>query len=474
MQQAGKLSYGTKYAYSIGQLSDSIPFNLFYIYFLYFLTDVAGMNPAVGGTISLITVLWDAITDPIIGHFSDNSKSKYGRRRPFMLCAAIPLFICTILMFTVVDLGEVFNFIYYLVVGILFWTTYTAYVIPFFALGAEITKDFNERNNLRTIAGFFMYAAVWLVSAGPMAILDRVLAAGGAEKTAWLLTAFVVGGIALVAALICWNFTRGKELQDAFEGKDTSVATEKERGIFKTYVEILKVKAIRINLLFIFFSCVNFSIASATLVYLMSNNLALSAAQQALYWSINTVITFAILPICNIFANKLGKKGGLLILDFLTIAGSLFFYFSGIDHFNDLIVFTIFMQLGNVCFWTIGYSLTYDCCEVDEFISGKRREGAILGFASFAQKLGSAIGMWLSGVFLVWIHYNGETVAQSAETMHGILQLNTLVPAVFILLAMLSLVMFPINKKNYELLVAATELRKQGKEYATKGFEKLL
>lgn len=475
--QIGKLSLGTKTAYSVGQLSDSIPFNLFYIYFLYFLTDVAGMNPAVGGTISLIAVLWDAVTDPIVGYLSDNCKSKYGRRRPFMLSAVIPLFLCTILMFTAVDFGETLNFIYYLGIGLMFWTAYKTYVIPFFALGAEITRDFNERNNLRTIAGAFLYIAVWFVSAGPMAILDRVLAAGGQEKTAWLISAVVTGGIALLGALICWNFTRGKELQQeeaSTDSTETGKIKESKRGILRTYIEIFKVKPVKITILFVFFSCLNFSIGSATLVYLMSNNLALSAGQQALYWTAYTMITFAILPICNICANKMGKKTCIIILNLVTIIGSVGYYIMGIDSFNELVIFTVFQQMGNVCFWTIGYSLIYDCCEVDAFISGKRREGAIIGLASFSQKLGSALGMWLGGVFLMFIDYNADTVMQSEGTMNGILQLNTLVPAAFIIVAIAILAMFPINRKNYELMVKATELRDAGKEYSTEGFEKLL
>ncbi|NBI64866.1 hypothetical protein D3Z38_17950 [Clostridiales bacterium] len=78
-------------------MGDSIGFNVFSFFFLFFLTDIAGVSPAIAGTISLIAVLWDAITDPIIGFISDNLRSKYGRRRPMMIVSSVPYAVCTFL-----------------------------------------------------------------------------------------------------------------------------------------------------------------------------------------------------------------------------------------------------------------------------------------------------------------------------------------------------------------------------------------
>ena len=83
-----KLSFTTKLGYGIGQGGDSAGYNLYYTYFLFFLTDVAMVSPAFAGVISLIAITWDAVTDPFVGYISDNTKSKYGRRRPFMIGSA--------------------------------------------------------------------------------------------------------------------------------------------------------------------------------------------------------------------------------------------------------------------------------------------------------------------------------------------------------------------------------------------------
>lgn len=225
-----KLLKRTKIFYGIGQMGDSIPYNLFYIFFLFFLTDVAGISPAIAGRVSLIAILWDAITDPIIGHFSDNLKSPYGRRRPVMLAGALPLGIAVWMLFQTVDVTEGMKSVYYIGTAMLFWTAYTAYVIPYFALGAEITQDFDERNSLRFYASIFLYLAVLIATAGPMVVVGRVVDAGGTVQDGWSTVGLVFGVLTVCVILVCWKFTQGKEL------KLTLAQMEGKRSFFKTFL----------------------------------------------------------------------------------------------------------------------------------------------------------------------------------------------------------------------------------------------
>lgn len=105
------LTVGKRLGYSIGAFGDSVGFNIFYFFFLFFLTDIAGIPPAIAGTITLIAVAWDAITDPIIGYLSDNLKSKSGRRRPFMITSAIPYAICTCQQILDTNFKKLFSYI---------------------------------------------------------------------------------------------------------------------------------------------------------------------------------------------------------------------------------------------------------------------------------------------------------------------------------------------------------------------------
>ena len=151
-------------AYGAGSFGENIAYNFFYLYFIYFLTNTVKLDPAIAGIISLIAVSWDGITDPFLGYVSDNLNSKFGRRRPMMIVFCIPLGISLFLLFTNPDLSAVLNVIYFIVLNIIFWFCFTAVDIPYIALGAELTDNFNERTKLRAVAQVFLSLGVIVIS----------------------------------------------------------------------------------------------------------------------------------------------------------------------------------------------------------------------------------------------------------------------------------------------------------------------
>lgn len=462
MKEKGSTKVGFKVmtSFAMGALPDSIAYNIFYVYFLYFMTDVVGLPAVYGGIISLIIVLWDAITDPLVGYLSDNCKSKHGRRRPFMLAAIFPLGISMVLLFTAVDFGIGGSFAYYVIMGCFLWTGYTVFVIPYYALGAELTDDFNERTNLRGASGIVMYIAMWAVSAGPMAMLDKMLAIGQTEQFSWFVSAIVLAIISIIGGLYCWWGTKGRELVDTTEFK-----FEKDAKLWSNYTELFKLKAIRMFLLMNLVYNIAFAIALAAFVFIMDNNLGLTPAKQAFYWTCYSALTLGFVPICNLIANIIGKKQAMISLTGLAIAGCLLYFIMGINSFTDLIIFTIMYNLGNVCYWTIGYSLMYDCTEIDEYVTGKRREGAITGFSSFMQKFGSAIGMYIAGGLLTLFGYDGTAAEQTDRALSGIITINTLIPGILMIFGTIFIILYPINKRRFEKLVKILELKRAGKPY---------
>ncbi|MCL1897037.1 MAG: MFS transporter, partial [Clostridiales bacterium] len=234
--QPKKLSIGTLLGYAVGQLGCSIPFNTYMYFFLFFLTNAAGIRPGIAGTISLIAVLWDAITDPIVGTLSDNLRSKFGRRRPFILGGSIPLGITLILMFTVPGgLSEAGFIGYYIIMAVLFYTANTVVVVPYFSLGAEITQDYDERTKLRVMTSFFIYLAVLVATAFPPMIIDSAMAGGKNLGEAWTLTATVFAAAAVVIILISWNFTRGKEISREY----ADISKQEKDNVIKAYIQAL-------------------------------------------------------------------------------------------------------------------------------------------------------------------------------------------------------------------------------------------
>lgn len=125
MIAGNRLATRTKIGYSSFNCGESIAYNLFYTYFLLFMTNFAGVEPAVGGTIALIAVLWDGVTDALVGYFSDKSTNPKGRRRPFMAKFLIPFAIMLTLVFSDFGLTGGAQVAFYLGMNILFWLFFT-------------------------------------------------------------------------------------------------------------------------------------------------------------------------------------------------------------------------------------------------------------------------------------------------------------------------------------------------------------
>ena len=237
-----------KIGYGLGGAGDSIPYNLFFTYFLFFLTDVAKVNPAIAGTISFIAILWDAVTAPIAGFLSDKSKNPRGRRRPWMFRSIWPLAIIVFLMFLPNEFTGLGQSIYYLLMAVLMWTFYTTYCVPYAALGAEVTHDYNERNTMRMIVGLFSYPFVALCNSGPMWIMTVLVPKGVDIKTCWCISGSLAAAIIILCCLICWFSTRGRE-DSAADLQREMEKQEKSQGFINTYKDIFRMKAYR-NLIF--------------------------------------------------------------------------------------------------------------------------------------------------------------------------------------------------------------------------------
>lgn len=464
-----KVSMKTQLGYGIGQAGDTIPYCMFYTYFLYFLTDVVGVDPGVAGIISLIAVCWDAVTDPICGYLSDNLRSRYGRRRPFMAAGFIPLSIVIFLIFAPVDVNGSQANVYYVVMAILFWTFYKIYVIPYMSLGGELTTDYNGRNLIRMYNMITGGILMLLCTSGPMYVLDKCLKMGYSERFSWGVSGAVFGVLTLVCTGICLIATKGKET-----GTLQPLNIEKRESIFTVLKEIFQIGSYRRLCLMTVIIMLGFIIASTACVYLLTYNCGLNEAQQSLYWVIYALIYIIAVPLGSLVANKFDKKKAFLLGNAITVIAMLYFTFSGVSSFSEVVVYTIFYQLASTVFWTMYITFAYDVTAVDEFRTGKSRAGSIIAIVSFCQKFGSAVAMYLTGTLLGVVGYNGELADQSAETLSGINMFCTLAPAIGCLIALLIMSGYPVSRKKYDAIIEAIEARKEGKEYNAEEFKDLV
>jgi GPH family glycoside/pentoside/hexuronide:cation symporter len=149
-QAEEKLHLTTKLAYGAGDLGPAVTANIAVFYLLDFLINVAGLPPSLAGNVLMIGKIADAVNDPIIGVWSDRLHTRWGRRLPWMLFAALPFGLIHLLQWIVPDFGTWGLFFYYVLIGILFNITYTAINLPYQALTPELTQDYQERTILNS------------------------------------------------------------------------------------------------------------------------------------------------------------------------------------------------------------------------------------------------------------------------------------------------------------------------------------
>ncbi|WDV47849.1 glycoside-pentoside-hexuronide (GPH):cation symporter [Clostridiaceae bacterium M8S5] len=466
-KQLRKLSLSTKLLYGVGQLTDSISANVFVFFFIFFLTDIAGVKPATAGLVSLIAGIWDAVTDPIIGYYSDKIRWKCGRRRPFILIASVPIGIALWLLFTAVNFPETTKTVYYIGVSMFFYTAYTCYYVPFMALGAEITDDYNERTSVRFYCLAFQLLGVFVASTGTMVVVDKFVAITGSTQTAWSIAAGIFGAASTVAALISWNYTRGKE-SIVMEPEE-----EKGQSILKTLTDVAKIRSIRFLAIAVAIYGIGFSITSGIYMYLMNSVMHLDGDNQVVFFTFMSIVGLIIIPISNILGIKMGKRKAYIYL--IVCSGAIQMLYSFFDFtFALLLVFCVVASFGHNNYFGLFQSMMYDCCEAYEYRTGLKKEGVITSIIFLFQKLGFALGMWLMGYIMELTGYIGDATQQTSEAVRGIKMLATVCAPAFFIISALIMTLYKLDGKTFDALKEALAKKKNNEQYDDSSFKDLI
>ena len=468
------LKWKTKIGYGLCTGAETIPYNLIAIYFVFFLTDVVGLRAYMAGVIAFVVILWDAVICPVVGGLSDRYVTEKGRRLPWLKFSLLPLAVSICLMFFpfVID-NTLLQSLYYILVTMLVCLCYTAFIVPYFALGAEITSDYSQRNVLRFYSMFLYYPIFLFTASGPMVIWDLAADAGYTDRQAWGFIGLVFGLLLVMICGIGVFLIRNCEkdtLKNAIEANKTRV----KHNMFKIWGHCLRIKSFKKIVIWIFLFMFGFSTIETVIVYFMTHNVNMTETQQATFWVVYVLFIVCLLPVVTPLCNKFGKKPILLAAMLPGIVLGFVLFFTGINSIVVVYLYASTVALSSSVFFTYYIGCAYDCVEIDEFLSGERKGGSIISLATFAQQMGSAIAMPFTGILLEFAGYNGMAETQTEGALRGILSLSTLIPAVLLLAAFLFLLTYPVTRNKYELLCRELENKRNGKAYSTVGFENIL
>ena len=472
MENSKQLKGKGKLGYCAGIITESIVYNVYYVHYLFFLTNVANLDPVFAGTISLISVFWDAVTDPVIGYYVD----KPGKdKRKYMLRAIFPLFLTFMGIFIPLgNAGGLVKFIFYTVMTMLFWLFYTIYTIPYYAVVADITEDYDERTSIRGLSSLINTFPIAGGAIAP-AVLPGLFVGMGVSVTAgWELMAAIIGVISLIFGLVAVKSLRNVNTK-AREPEDGETEKGKWSDIFVTFAQVIKLKPFLTFMFFIFFFLMASSMIQSNLMYTIDYCVKGSHDILEPVFIGGLVLTMAlVIPVATKLAEKLDRKTTCLIFFAISFVGLIVIKIVGLKTIPVFVCQPVTLGFSSGAFWTLFYTMAYDLVEVDEFKHGKRRESVITGLPQFFQKFGSAVGMWTIGLILKITGYDAQLAEQAPAAVKAIENMSSIIPAVLLGISILALAFYPVTRGRMDILQRELDKKRSGEAYSTDGIEKIV
>ncbi|MGA2480065.1 MAG: MFS transporter [Spirochaetia bacterium] len=448
MMEGKKLSLGTRLGFGVCDLGGNLFFTIMGFYLLNFMTDVAKLGAGLAGTAMLIGKVCDAITDPTVGFLSDRTKSRWGRRRPWMFWGAIFLFFTMILQYTNPHIeSQLWLFIYMAIAYCLLTTAYTMVNIPYGSLTPELTHDFDERTTLNAFRMSFAVVGTF-IGAG---LVLKIAGAFPSQDTGWTAMSGIMGAVMLITAMIT-IFTVKEPKRALAEAKE-------QEGFFKTYAAAFKNRPFVMALATYALHIAGTSVVQGALIYyfryIYFNGVKSPQSDGAFTLALICMLAPALvfIPVWTMVSRKIGKKWSYnLGMALVAVAVLVIFLFGrqlGIGFFY------LVMGIGGIGFSTnyvMPLAIIPDAVELDYANNGVRREGAFYGVWNFMNKVGVALANFINGAILAAFGY----VANVPQTEHAKLGIQLLVgpvAAVFFIVGVVVLSFYPITRKYYDTMI---------------------
>jgi len=434
-----------------------------------------GMNPALVGLLGAIPRLFDALTDPLMGYISDHTRSKWGRRRPYIFWGAISSGIIFALLWQLPrDQSEIFYFMVFLIGSIIFYLAYTVYATPWVALGYELTPDYHERTRLMGVQNFIgqlAYVAspwfLWIMTYKGF-FKDQI---AGASGLAIIIGVFTIG-VGIIPAIFLKE--RFKDIAEKESQEEKKIKKKKEKGsVVKNMAEFFKgfgsalssrpfqklcVATFLVFNGFIMIASFQFYII---IYYVFKGDQTLGAEYAGYAGTVGAISTFIIVVLITWLGTKIGKRKAFFVSTGISIVGYLLKWFCYNPNIPWLVILPApLMAFGLGGLFTLLPSMVADVVDLDELKTYERREGMFGSIFWWVVKLGMAAAL-AGGGFL--LNATGFDVtlggAQTATTITLMRLFDVGIPAIASAIAIWAVYLFPITERK--ALEVRTELERR-------------
>jgi len=432
---AGKLSVKTKLLYGVGDIGNAVVNSAIQFFLLAFYTDGALIAAGLASTALWVAKFWDAVNDPLFGWLSDRTTSRFGKRRVYMIFGALPLAISIALLWLVPrGLSDVWIFVWIVLTFMLFDTLWTLTNVPYYALTAELTEDYDERSSL-TAFRMILGVPAYMVGAALTPILVGLFAA---KRAGYGAVGILYG---LLAAIVLWIAAAG--IRERQQTAQPTAQTPPLRSLLATFRNRPFVQLIAAYLL----ANVAFALVKTLLYYFLTYQLGMEDQVSVVMFLLLFFVALFLFPWKKL-AERL-NKGPAYALG-LAIGGLAVALTFLLPHRPTpwVYVAAVMAGIGFSAQWVFPWAMVPDVVEIDRLATGEHRGGMYYGVWGLATKLSDALGLVAAGWVLQLSGYV-PNVEQSAGALLGIRLFFGPVPLLFFALALPLLLFYPITRKSH-------------------------
>lgn len=467
MDKPEKISGGEKTAFAVGEIYGSGGVAILSLVYLTFLTLIVKIPPAIAGTIIMVARIWDAFSDPIMGSISDNTRTRYGRRRPYIIASSILIIIAMFLLFMPIQNWESLTAkIVYVVFAHLFYSTVsTVFNVPYLSLTSEISENVKQRssmNFLRLAIGMLATAVCFLLSS----LFLQMQKDGVISSTQFsLIVAGVFSVFFAVPVLLCGIFSKER----------TPLPQSKLRFSLKNFANTFKLKCFRRLLLMYVFSFVcNEIIANLIIIYVFnvaqhSDFALLGFKLPALVNMFMLIGAALVMPISLTMLQKKIAKPIIFMCGIpLFMAGALALacFPSNSTHPQLLILCSTIAGMGFGMAQMIPWLVFPDIVDVAELKSNDRNPGAYNGTMTFFKKFASGMAVFLIGLVLQTTGFDeqlGTSMPQPQSAVKGMRLVIGICIPICLAIAFVGAFIIKITTKKSERIRYFIDVQREGK-----------
>jgi len=452
--------------YSIGTMAPSALIVFSRSFLLFFYSQVVGLDAWLAGIALTIGRVWDAVSDPLMGAISDRTRSRWGRRRPYIVLGALPLALSYVALW-VPPLGwsQASLFGYLVATDILFNTLVTVVVIPYTSLGAELSTDYHERTRVTAIRVLF-YQIGWFMGAVGVRVNQMLLDAAHQVGGAWATVLSFRDGYAM-CAVVFGAITVVSLVWSGYAVKENGAAQQRASlGFIGAYLRTLKNRTFMLVVLAFLvaslFESIGFSIFPFLIGFWYYQG-DMEAMNNNLLWIMMPLffVSFPAVWFWTVLSRRIGKKQAILA-GAAASAITIVMHYPMITPYYPNLIWIVMILFG----WAIASmnflisSLIPDIVDGEELATGGvRREGSFFGMQSFVSKLGGALGLAVVGGVLSLIGFIPGAAQQSEGTLDWIRILFSWFRGAGYLVAFLLLLAYPLTEIRVKAIRAALDAR---------------